>query len=411
MKEKITIGIIGLGQRGKSLLCNSMNFDEVEIIAICDILDERFEQAEKCITEKGREIPFETKDYKEVVNLKPDAIIISVGWALHLEVALYAMERDVTVAMEVGGMHSIEECWQLVDCYEKTKTPFMFLENCCYNKDEILATSLVRNGLLGEISYCSGAYCHDLRNEIAGAIDTHHYRLEEYKNHNCDNYPTHELGPIAKILNINRGNRFVRLVSMSSKAVGMTNYINKTDAYKERLKGTSFKQGDVTTTMIYCENGEMITLKLDTTLPHLYDRALTVCGTEGWYNQTYQMVVLDNGEMNHEASLSEGEFFKNQEKYNDYLSDDWRVISQEQIDAGHGGMDYVMLSHFFKAVKNGDKEMPIDVYDAVAWMCITALSEESIVKGNVPVEIPDFTKGNYKVRPQKDVVVIPQVQK
>ena len=411
MKEKVTIGIIGLGQRGKSLLDNSMNFADVEIAGICDALDERFTQAEEFIHKKGREIPFETKDYKEIVALKPDAIIIAVGWSLHLEVALYAMERGVTVAMEVGGMHSVEDCWKLVDCYEKTKTPFMFLENCCYYKDEILATSLVRNGVLGEISYCSGAYCHDLREEIAGGIDTHHYRLEEYKHHNCDNYPTHELGPIAKILNINRGNRFVRLVSMSSKAVGMTNYINKTEKFKERLKGTHFEQGDVTTTMIYCENGEVITLKLDTTLPRYYDRALTVSGTEGWYNQTTQMVLVDNPEFEHWTMLSEGKHFHNQENYSEYLSEDWKNISEVQKEAGHGGMDYVMLNHVFKALKNEEKEMPIDVYDAVAWMCITALSGESIAKGSMPVEIPDFTRGAYKTRPQKDVVEIPRVEK
>ena len=58
------------------------------------------------------------------------------------------------VGMEVGGTHSIEDCWKLVGCYEETQTPFMFLENCCYNESEALATSLVRNGVLGEVSFC-----------------------------------------------------------------------------------------------------------------------------------------------------------------------------------------------------------------------------------------------------------------
>jgi hypothetical protein len=285
----------------------------------------------------------------------------------------------------------------------------MFLENCCYNKDEILATSLVRNGVLGEVVYCSGCYGHDLREEIAGGIDTHHYRLEEYKNNNCENYPTHELGPIAKILNINRGNRFVSLVSMSSKAVGMEHYIAKTAKYKDRLGDVKFKQGDVTTTMISCENGETICLKLDTTLPRLYDRGLTVSGTEGCYNQTMQMVVTDDGTINHEEFLCDGKFFKNQNGYEKYLSDDWRVISKEQIEAGHGGMDYVMLKHFFDCVIH-KREMPIDVYDAVSWMCVTALSAQSIENGSAPVLFPDFTRGKYKERKSIDVVDIPQVK-
>jgi hypothetical protein len=47
--------------------------------------------------------------------------------------------------------------------------------------------------------------------------------------------------------------------------------------------------------------------------------------------------------------------------------------------------------------------MPLDVYDAAAWMVITCLSEKSIKEGKV-VEIPDFTRGAYKVRPITDVI-------
>ncbi|MGN1039911.1 MAG: Gfo/Idh/MocA family protein, partial [Candidatus Fimimonas sp.] len=289
--EKLEIGIIGLGQRGRGLMTNILNINYVQITAICDIFDDRIDAASERIVGKGDPEPLKTKDYMEVINSGVQAVIVATGWSNHVQVALACMKAGITVAMEVGGTHSIDDCWKLVDCYEQTKTPFMFLENCCYNKDEVLVTSLVRNGVLGEVVHCSGEYGHDLREEIAGGIDTHHYRLEEYKHNNCDNYPTHELGPIAKILNINRGNRFVSLVSMSSKAVGMERYVQKTDKYKDRLKGVKFLQGDVTTTMISCENGETICLKLDTTLPRLYDRALTVSGTEGWYNQTTQLVV------------------------------------------------------------------------------------------------------------------------
>lgn len=410
MENKLKIGIIGLGQRGKGLMTNILNFDYVQITAVCDIFDDRIEAASARIIEKGDAEPLKTKDYMEVINSGVDAIIVATGWSLHVAVTIAAMKAGITVAMEVGGTHSIEDCWKLVECYEQTKTPFMFLENCCYNKDEVLATSLVRNGVLGDVVHCSGEYGHDLREEIAGGIDTHHYRLEEYKNNNCDNYPTHELGPIAKILNINRGNRFVSLVSMSSKAVGMERYIQKTDKYKDRLGNVKFKQGDVTTTMILCENGETICLKLDTTLPRLYDRALIVSGTEGMYNQTNQIVVTDDGSINHEEFLCDGKFFKNQDNYSKYLSDDWRIITKEQIEAGHGGMDYVMLKHFFNCVINKE-EMPIDIYDAVSWMCVTALSAQSIAGGSVPVPFPDFTKGKYKDRKPIDVVKIPNIKK
>lgn len=411
MKKQLKIGLIGLGQRGSAfgmtdgsigLLGNILNNSDAKITAICDIYKERLIKAEQIILSKGQDSPLKTTDYNEVINSGVDAVIVCTNWAMHVEVALACMKKSVPVAVEVGGTHNLEELWTLVDCYEKTHSPFMFLENCCYNKDELLATTLVRNGLLGKISYCQGGYCHDLRKEITEVgLKQNHYRLEEYKNHNCENYPTHELGPIVKLLGITRGNKFTKLVSMASKQNGLKEYINNHPEV-EKLKNTTFLQGDVVNTMIQCENGETIMLKLDTTLPRLYERGLTVSGTKGYYCQTTESVILDNGEFNHESSPYKDAFF-NQEKYNSYLPSDWKNITPQQLKTGHGGMDYIMLKHFLKAVSDNE-DMPIDIYEACAMMCITALSEQSIKNGSIPVDIPDFTRGKYKKRKICDVM-------
>ncbi len=418
-KDKLKIGFIGLGQRGAAygmtdgsigLLGNVLkNSADVVVTVVCDKYEERLEAAAKKITDHGYDMPMITTDYKDVFKAGVDAIVISTSWDMHVKVALEGMEAGIPVAMEVGGTHNIDDCWKLVDCHEKTGTPIFFMENCCYNKDEALVTSLARNGVLGEISFCQGYYCHDLREEIAGGIDTHHYRLKEYMEHNCENYPTHELGPIAKLLNITSGNRFTKLVSMSSKAQGMKHYIANNPKYSERLKDAEFKQGDVTTTMIECENGETIFLKLDTTLPRLYERGLTASGTKGFYCQTTQSVILDGGEFNHESDPYKKAFFS-AEKYKEYLPEDWRTITEEQLKSGHGGMDYIMLKNFFRCIKE-DKPFPIDVYDAVTWMSVTALSEQSIALGSMPVACPDFTRGKYKERKTVDVFEFPVIKK
>lgn len=408
MKKTIRIAVIGLGQRGNGLMNNIIHFEDVAVIALCDRFEERIESMKARLKEAGRPEPFASKDYRDILALKPDLILLSTSWCTHVEVTLSAMELGIPVAMEVGGTHHIDDCWKLVDAYEKTHTPFFFLENCCYNREELLVTSLVRNGVFGEVIHCSGAYRHDLRGEIAGGIDTHHYRLEEYKNNNCENYPTHELGPIAKILNINRGNRFTKLVSMSSKARGMNVYIDEQEKYRDRLGGTHFAQGDVTNTLIQCENGETISLTLDTTLPHLYDRALMVEGTKGWYSQTIETVVVD-GKLDDEEFIQEGKRFHNQEEYADYLPEDWKNITEAQRAAGHGGMDYVMLKHLFDDIREG-REMAIDIYDAVSWMVVTALSALSIEQGSVPVDFPDFTRGKYKDRKPIDVMELPTIE-
>ena len=418
MKDKrLKIGVIGLGQRGAAygmkdgsigLLGNILNNPDALVTALCDSHAERVEFAAEKVIKAGQSEPLKTADFNEVLHSGVDAVIVATSWASHVEVALAAMQNGVAVGIEVGGTHNLDDMRKLVQTYEKTKTPFMFLENCCYNKDELLVTSLTRNGKLGEICYCHGAYCHDLRNEITEvALRQGHYRLEEYKNHNCENYPTHELGPIVKLLGITRGNKFTYLTATASKARGLNEYI---DSHQEvsALKGAEFKQGDVVTTAIKCENGELITLKLDTTLPRLYDREITVSGTKGYYSQTLKAVILDGDKFDHEKNTIQ-DALNSQNDYEEYLPEDWKTITEEQLKSGHGGMDYIMMKHFFRAVANKE-EMPIDVYEACAMMCVTALSEQSIKNNGASVEVPDFTDGNYKNRQIVDVLPFPEIR-
>ena len=406
---KVKIGMVGLGQRGAGLLRTLLAIDDVEIVAVCDLYEDRREQAVKTAQEKRGQTPAAYADFAELLrDGNVQATFIVSSWEAHIKQAIESMRAGKVTAMEVGGAYSLKECEELVAAYEETHTPVMMLENCCYDRFELLSASLVRKGLLGEIVHCHGAYSHDLRDEVLGGNVNRHYRLRNYISRNCENYPTHELGPIAKILGINRGNRMLRLVSVASKARGLEAFEDSDKNPDPSLKGTKFKQGDIVSTIITCENGETITLTLDTTLPKYYSREFTVRGTKGLTNQEANMVFLESKQSSHEFFEPEktiGKYLNNAEEYKEYLPDFWKNITQEEMELGHGGMDYFMCLEFVRAVQEG-KEMPIDVYDAAAWACITPLSEESIRTGQ-PVEIPDFTHGQYKNRPIQDVVKLP----
>ncbi len=407
--KKMRVGVVGLGCRGIGHVRTILGFKDVVITAVCDLYADRCVNAAKIVTENFHLAePFQTLNYHELIARDDvDIVVVTTSWEAHIEIAIAALRAKKTCAMEVGGAQSVEECWNLVKAYEETKTPFMFLENCCYNKEELMTTNMHRAGIFGEIVHCHGAYSHDLRDEISGGKENRHYRLNHYLNRNCDNYPTHELGPIAKLLDINRGNRMVRLVSVASKAAGLTQYVNdrKDTIINKGLIGAKFNQGDIINTLIVCENGATISLKLDTTLPRSYSREFTVRGTKGLYEQNTNTVHLDGEpELWNPVEYYTNGALNNATKYEEeYLPDIWKSITQEQIDKGHGGMDYFIFEAFFDAVRN-NKPMPIDVYDAASWMCVTALSEESIAKGNIPLEIPDFTKGAWKDRERFDVI-------
>lgn len=399
--DNIRVGIIGLGGRGECNLRNILNVDGVQVTALCDVYEDRCEENAKKVVEKGWPEPFKTLDYKEVLTRDDvDVVCVFSSWETHIEIAIEAMKAKKIVGMEVGGATSLQACWDLVDAYEETKMPIMFLENCCYGRDEMLVYNMVKGGVFGDVVSCHGAYAHDLRDEVAYGKENRHYRLHHYLTRNGENYPTHELGPIAKILNINRGNRMVRMVSMASKSMGIKRFIDdrKDTIENKDLIGVEFAQGDIVETLIYCENGETISLRLDTTLPRMYNRELTVHGTKALYEQGTHSVFLDGEPEEWEPTVYYKGALNNAEKFHDeYLPDIWRNITEEQKKAGHGGMDYFLFRTFFDCVRN-NKPMPIDVYDAAAWMCITPLSEYSIANGNIPVEIPDFTRGKYKDR-------------
>jgi hypothetical protein len=394
MNSQINIGVIGLGGRGYGLLHTILNLEGIVVKAVCDNYGDRQQRAVKFVEEKAGNTPISTGNYKDILAMdEVEAVIVSSSWADHIHIAIDAMKAGKYVGVEVGGAYSIDECWELVRTYEETGVPCMMLENCCYGREELMVLNMVKKGILGEIVHCEGGYRHDLRDEIAHGRENRHYRLVNYMNRNCDNYPTHQLGPIAKILNINRGNRMLSLVSIASKARGLNEFIKKVDGEESDLANYHFTQGDVVTTIIKCAHGETITLTLDTTLPRFYSRGFVVQGTKGMYQEDNHSIFLDElhgvgDEFSWKKNWNNADVLR--EEYDHPI---WKNYNPDE-NAGHGGMDDLVLSAFFDSVRRKVKP-PIDVYDMAAWMSITALSEQSISMGGAPVAIPDFTNGRW----------------
>jgi hypothetical protein len=249
---------------------------------------------------------------------------------------------------------------------------------------------MVKKGLFGELIHCQCGYEHDIRDEVGLGEINRHYRLDNYKNRNGEIYPTHGLGPTAKHLDINRGNRMISLVSMSSKARGMHEWIEANKIrYPEGdpLFQYHFNQGDIATTMIKCAHGETIFLIHDTTLPRPYSRGGRVQGTKGLWMEDNRSVYLENVSPSHKWES----FDKYLETYEHPL---WKWFTTEGVRGGHGGMDYLVFRAFIESFDEG-KPMPIDVYDGASWMAVTTLSEQSVAMGGAPVCIPDFTNGKW----------------
>ena len=288
--------MVGLGARGNGLLkAVLLEMPNIEIVHVCDLYQDRVDSVVALVKEKMGNTPLGTVNATDVfADPNVDAVIISSSWESHIPLAIECMEAGKICGVEVAGAYTIEQCWELVHTYERTKTPIMMLENCCYGRTELMIYNMVKSGVFGEIVHCDGGYCHDLRDEISEGIENRHYRLRNYINRNCENYPTHELGPIAKLLDINNGNRMLSLTATASGAKGLHEYIIAEKGADDPLASVEFAQGDVFTTVIKCAKGQTIVLTLDTTLPRTYSRGFTVRGTKGAYFGETDSIFLDS---------------------------------------------------------------------------------------------------------------------
>lgn len=399
--QTVRLAILGLGSRGVGQMKTLLEMRDVDVTSVCDGYPDRAEQAADIVQKARGHRPFATTDPDAAIDRADvDAVVIMTSWETHIPLAIKAMQCGKRPAMEVGGATSVEECWRLVRASEATGIPVMLLENCCYGETELTLLRMVREGVFGTVVHCAGAYSHDLRDEIGGGDVNRHYRQRHFLKRNGELYPTHELGPIANYLNINRGNRMVALTSMASRACGLHEWFVKHRQDCPELVNAQVNEGDVVTTLIKCANGETIQLTHDCTLPRFYSRGGIIRGTKGLWMEDGRFIFLEGltpvveGDWEHKPESDA----KYMEQYRHPL---WQAYRDFGIRGDHDGMDYLVLRAFVESVQN-QTEPPIDVYDAAAWMSVTALSEASIAAGSQPVAVPDFTGGRWVTARESD---------
>jgi len=395
--ETVRVAFVGLGGRGKGAVRRYTFLEGVEIVALCDLVQENLDKSQEILEGAGlprADVYSGPEDWKKVCEREDvDLVYVCTHWDLHTPIAVYAMEQGKHVASEVPIAISIDECWQLVNTAEKTRRHCMQLENCNYDFFELATLNMVRQGLLGEIVHAEGAYIHDLRasnfNEENGYWDM--WRLRHNQKRDANLYPTHGFGPICHALNIHRGDKMEYLVSVASDQFGMTEYAKKKFGEDSDYAKREYARGDMNTTLIKTAKGKSIMIQHDVTSPRPYSRIHLLSGTKGFVQKwPIQGIALEPFAHN----------FMGEEEMQQVLSDYEHPITKEVGElarkvGGHGGMDFTMDYRLIHCLRNG---LPLDqdVYDAAEWSCITELSEKSIANQGMPVKMPDFTRGAWK---------------
>ena len=400
IEHDVRIGLVGIGDRGTGAVHRLPQVEGAVIVALCDLYPDRVEKAQKILEEGGYPKALHEfsgpEGYKELCECEDvDLVYLAVPWQLHTTIAVYAMEAGKHVAIEVPAATSIEECWKLVNTSERTRRHCMMLENCCYDYFEITALNMAQQGLFGEIVHAEGSYCHNLAPFWDGYQGD--WRMTYNLSHHGDVYPTHGIGPVAQALNIHRGDKMDILVSMDTDAFAGLEMANK------RYGGnvTEYANGDNTMTFIRTRKGKTILIEHSVVTPRPYDRMYQLQGTKGLANKypnegiaifDEELVNIDSEDLEAENYLPDDERDAIMEKYKHPILKMYEEKAREV--GGHGGMDFIMDSRLIYCLQHG---LPLDqdVYDAAEWSSLVELTEVSIRHGNMPVVMPDFTRGEW----------------
>ena len=388
--DVVRVGVVGLGARGAVAVENLICVPDCKVTAICDVSRQAVEHCEERLRSKGLSDfrIFEGEDAWKALCECPDVDVVCIctDWSLHVQIALHAMENGRHVALEVPAAHDMDDLWALVDAAERTRRHCIMLENCVYDSFEMATRAMAEAGVFGEIVHVEGAYNHFLTTSWS------EWRLEFNRKRRGDLYPTHGAGPICQLLALHRKDIMKTLVSMDTAS------FNGRRVYEDRTgrTGADFKNADQTDTMIRTAKGRTMLIQHNVMNPRPYDRLFKVVGTEG-YAAKYpveQYCLLDK-ESDQEERLYQGDQVKELQNGYPALSQIHQIDKMDRPVGPRGDMDFIMYYRLVHCLHNG-LPLDMDVYDMAEWCCISELSRISLENGNMPVEVPDFTRGDWE---------------
>ncbi len=399
--ETVRIGFVGIGGQGSSHVRNLVKIPGCRITAVCDIRPDRVDWAAAQITAAGHPAPTASargpRDFERLCETESlDLVYNATPWEFHVPIMLAAMKNGKHTATEVPAAMTLGDCWALVGAAEKLQKHCVLMENCNYDRMEMMVYNMVRQGVFGEILHAEGGYLHDLRSIKFADSGEGLWRRAWATKVNGNLYPTHGLGPVANCLDINRGDRFDYLVSMSGPSRGLQDWAAEhlpADSPKRKEK---YVLGDINVSLIKTARGRTIIVQHGTNLPRPYSRIHIVEGTKGLFQGYPNRVYI-------EGRGKEDEWQNAADVLAEFEHPLWKELAERAQGAGHGGMDYIEDYRLIKCLREG---LPTDmnVYDAAALSAVVEMSTRSNARRSTAIDFPDFTRGKWKTNPPLEIV-------
>lgn len=405
--DTVRVGVVGLGNRGHSMALGWAAMPGAEVVAVCDIRAARARNTANAIEAQEGTRPAEyggsEDSYKKMYEeMDLDLVYIASPWEDHFVQARDAMLAGAHASVELPIAMEVDELWSLVDTSEKTRRHLMLAENCSYGRNELAMLKMAHEGVFGDVTNGHGGYLHDLRGLLFNdGYYTDDWRRLWHTRSTASFYPMHGLAPIAAAMDINRGDRFTTLQATATPAKGLADYRARYVPEGHRSWNETYINGDLITCLITSAEGRIVRAEHDVSTPRPYSRINSLAGSRGIFedyvstDSTGGRVYFEPDHTNH-GWRNFGSF---RDQYDHWLWTDVGGLG------GHGGMDGLMQWRTIQLIRTGG--LPdIDVYDSAAWCAPVALSVESLAQGGKPVDVPDFTRGEWK-RPRMGLNSVP----
>ncbi len=429
----VKLGFVGIGGRGSYHLDCALGMEGVAVTAVCDIDDQALYKAKRWVEEAGQPSPRlygESRTaFKQLCEKEDlDCVICCTPWEYHAQVCVAAMKNNKNCVSEVPIIITVEEAWEVVETHEKTgKWATLGLEGF----GDLTLMNMVRKGVFGDVLHAEGGYVHDLRMVKFNPLEEP-WRLQHSISRNGNLYPDHPMARILRLLDINHGDRFDYLVSMSTKAVMLNRYAALKQGENSPYAKMKMANGDVNVTLIHTVDGKVVTLNHDTNTPHPRE-FFRIQGTKGVYQTGMMlppaqpgqgapgqpaegappaqrmfgggrggMIYIEGRSPVEHTWESAAAYFK--EFQHPYLAS-YKPLPRKNQLRGHGGGGSTTPINWDRLVAclRAGRITDFDVYDSVTSSAIGPLSEKSVAGGSTPVQFPDFTKGKFKTAKPFDV--------
>ncbi len=367
--DRILLGVVGLGHRGRELFKLAGNFEKVVPVAACDLnpanwTETKFLSAEP-MEKQFPEVKFYTDFEKMLKESGINTLLVETGADVHAGFCAEALEHDINVLSDIPVVASLEEADMLWEAAKKSRAMFSTGANPNESRIANLLKDFYRKGFLGK-PYCMEAeYIHWWMPGTANykaMVENGDWR----KLLSPIRYCTHSLGPLLGILEED-------LTKVSCFGTG-------THAPDEEYG--NFRIDDMQCAQFQTDSGVVIRLMRNGRCRakigcHTY----RVFGTEGYVEQ-----MSDRGNTPSRIRYNSTRLYGAR----DLVEIDGCWMPYDYADnpsaTGHGGMDYAMQDHFFTALLE-DLPPPIPLKEGLRMTIPGIYAEISAKQGGKVLEI------------------------